>query len=61
MKNIKLIVKRKKFSNIGDDCTLMLTKYCPQRSSSFSNIKHATQSTAKDAVEEMGGAPREMK
>ena len=33
----------------------MLTKPCPQtRSSSFSNIKHAT-STVRDAVDKMGG------
>jgi hypothetical protein len=27
-------------SIIANDCTPMLTKPCPQRSSSFSNIKH---------------------
>ena len=29
-------------SIIANDCTPMLTKPCPQRSSSFSNTKHAT-------------------
>jgi hypothetical protein len=43
---------------IANDCTPMLTKPCPQRSSSFSNIKHAT-SPARDAVDEMGGGARE--
>ena len=42
-----------------NDSAAVLTKPCPQKSSSFSNVKHAT-STAWDAVDEMGGGAREM-
>jgi hypothetical protein len=46
-------------SIIVNDCMPMLTKLCSQTSSSFSNIKHAT-STARDAVDKMGGGAHEM-
>ena len=42
---------------VGLDSSTMLTKPCPQSSSSFPNIKHAT-STARDAIDEMGGGAR---
>ena len=44
---------------IGLDSSTMLTKPCPQSSSSFPNIKHAT-STAGDAIDEMGGGARKL-
>ena len=44
---------------IANDFAPMLTKPCPQRPSSFSNIKNAT-STAWDAVGEMGGGAPEI-
>ena len=42
---------------IGLDSSTMLTKPCPQSSSSLPNIKHAS-STAGDAIDEMGGGAR---
>ena len=44
---------------IGLDSSTMLTKPCPQSSSSFPNIKHAT-STAGDAIDEMEGGARKL-
>ena len=44
---------------IGLDSSTMLTKPCPQSSSSFPNIKHAT-STAGDAIDEMEAGARKL-
>ena len=46
-------------SIVTNGSTAVLTKPCLQKSSSFSNIKHAT-STSWDVVDEMGGGAREM-
>jgi hypothetical protein len=48
-----------RLQSLPTDCTPMLTKPCPQRSSNFSSIKHATSSPW-DAIDEMGGIAREM-
>jgi hypothetical protein len=47
-------IKMSSYSIIARYYIPMLTKPCPQRSSCFPTIKHAT-STAWDAVDEMGG------
>ena len=47
-------IKMSSYSIIASYYIPMLTKPCPQRSSCFPTIKHAT-STAWDAVDEMGG------